>query len=285
MAKVKTVAEVVAKPIDPYRYYQLVCRWKGPILGVVPRRSTQVDHIAKLLDDEMKKIARAAKRQRPSQVTVPENNGQDDEGAEGEAVEISQRQQYLEEALRDPNLDDDAKRIITEALRELTVPETLTKAILRMTNTFPVGRNGNFMIPPKWFYGGLKLAVKHDLNLYADQARELVRGCVTVEEEIDLGTKKPDGVVEANVPLQGSRPGEAQATIKRFHLVNPHKHGKGEFQFMVKVLDSPYAAEVDKNVQRLFMIVGSCGLGGDRPNYGTFEVLSCVQLKDGKPSK
>ena len=280
--KVRTEAEVVVKPIDPYRHYELVCRWRGPILGVVPRRSTQVDHIAKLLEDEMAKLARETRRRRPSQATVPPSgNGSESEGEEAEsAVALTQRQQYLEEALRDPNLDDDAKQVITEALRELTPAETITKAVLRMTNTFPVGRSGNFVVPAKWFYGGLKLAVRHDLNVYPDQARELVRGCVSLEtEEIDLGIAKPDRTVEANVPLPSSRPGEAQATIKRFHLVDPEKHGTREFRIAVKVLDSSFAAEVDKNIQRLFMVVGSCGLGGDRPNYGTFDVVSCTQVE------
>ena len=279
--KTRADVEVVAKAVDPYRRYDVVCRWNGSILGVVPRRSTQVDHIAKLLDDEMAKLAREAGRRRPSQVAVPSGNGHEAEaGEDAEVAEVmTQRQQYLEEALRDPNLDDDAKVVITEALRELTVAETLTKAILRMTNTFPVGKCGNFVVPAKWFYGGLKLAVRHDLNVYPDHARELVRGCVSVEpEEIDLGTAKPDSVVEANVPLPATRPGEAQATIKRFHRVDPEKHGKKEFRITVKVLDSPYAVEVDKNIQRLFMVVGSCGLGGDRPNYGTFEVVSCMQM-------
>lgn len=281
--KAKVDVEVVAKSVDPYRRYEMVCRWNGAILGVVPRRSTQVDHIAKLLDDEMTKLAREERRRRPSQATVPPSgNGHEAEAGEDEAVAkvMTQRQQYLEEALRDPALDDDAKAVITEALRDLTPAETLVKAVMRMTNTFPVGRCGNFIVPAKWFYGGLKLAVRHDLNVYPDHARELVRGCVSLEpEDIDLGTAKPDSVVEANVPLPSTRPGEAQATIKRFHLVDPEKHGKKEFRITVKVLDSPYAAEVDKNIQRLFMIVGSCGLGGDRPNYGTFEVLSCTQIK------
>jgi len=283
LRKARTDTEVVAKSVDPYRHYELACRWNGSILGVVPRRSTQVDHIAKLLDDEMGKLAREARRRRPSQVTVPSGNGHDsaevDEDAEVVAV-LTQRQRYLEEALEDPNLDDDAKAVITEALRDLTPAETIVKAVLRMTNTFPMGKCGNFVVPAKWFYGGLKLAVRHDLNVYPDHARELVRGCVSVQpEEIDLGTAKPDSVVEANVPLPSTRPGEAQATIKRFHLVNPEKHGKKEFRITVKVLDSPYAAEVDKNIQRLFMVVGSCGLGGDRPNYGTFEIISCTQIK------
>ena len=296
--KVKVDIEVVAKSVDPYRYRRLVCRWRRPLLGVVPRRSTQVDHIAKVLVDEMAREARVAKRQRPSQAAheaatldALEVLGIDVESLkESEASEVmmpmSQRQQYLEEALEDPNLDDDAKAVIAEALRELTIPEIIVKTVLRMTNTFPIGQNGNFVVIPKWFYGGLKLAIQHDLNIYRDHARELVRGCVSVEPaEIDLGTAKPDAVVEANVPLPSTRPGEAQATIKRFHMVDPHKHGKGEFEIVVKVLDSPYATEVDTNVQRLFMIVGNCGLGGDRPNYGTFDVVSCVQIKDGKSSK
>ena len=190
----------------------------------------------------------------------------------------------MKTALEDEKLDPDAKRVIAEALKDLTVPEKMNRAILRATNTFPRSKEtGNFVVPVAWFYGALKAALWHDLGLYRDNAREIVRGCVTIlPDEIDLGTAVPDEVGNANVPLPGSRPGEAQATIKRFHAVDPSKHGKAEFSITVKVLDSAFAQPLAKNVQRIFTLIGTSGLGGSRPMYGTFDLVSCEKVERKK---
>lgn len=288
----KESVDTAPKAADPYLYFHIVCRWRGGILGVVPRRSTLVDHTTKLLEDEETKIARAERQRRPSQATrQPQASAESTQGQNGTAetqeeeiptVTLTQRQQWLEEALDDPALDDDAKALIREALEERSPGQRIAKAILRMTNTFPVSRKtGRYIVPSRWFYGALKGAVRRDLNVYEDKARELVRGCISISpEEIDLGTSKPDRVIEANVPLPATRPGEAQATIKRFMYVDPIAHGCEEFSIVVKVLDSAFAKEVADNVGRIFAVVGNSGLGGDRPNYGTFDVVSCEKLKE-----
>ena len=286
----KQPKEVVVKSTDPYLYFKVVGRWTRPILGVSPARPTMPDHLAKMLEDEEAKIARAARRLRASEAICadlslpPEANT---EGAETEAEErialtvASQRRIWLEKALEDSALDEDAKRVIREALRELSVPEKLNRALMRATNTFPRSRNGtrNFIVPAGWFYGALKVALVMDLNLYREQTQEIVRSITIIPDELDLGTAMEDAVKEANVPLPHVRPGEAQATIKRFHMIEPAKHGREMFTIVVRVLDAAKLQEFAKNARRIFTVVGSGGLGGDRQNYGKFETLECEQLE------
>ena len=76
--------------------------------------------------------------------------------------------------------------------------------------------------------------------MYRDAAQTVAKGLIIIRtSEIDLGTDKPDSVVTENIPLPSVRPGEAQATIKCFEVVNPRTHGREEFSLVVMVDDSP----------------------------------------------
>ena len=286
----KEKVEAKPKPIDPYLYYKIVGEWNGAILGVSPARPTMPDHLAKLVRDEEERLARELRKQRPSEARAAkpaaaeapekkeEGSGEVEEEVQQEVK--SQRRQWLETALHDPALDKFAKAVIKEALRDLDVPSMINRTIMRATSTFPRNGTGDFIVPAAWFYGALKAAVRRDLGKYREQAQEIVRGCVSVyPDHLDLRTKEPDAVEDANVPLPSSRPGEAQSTIKRFHAVYPRRHGVELFTIVVKVLDSPFAKEFSDNIQRIFTVVGNSGLGGGRPNFGTFDLVECAQLK------
>lgn len=278
----KLAAVEVSKPVDPYLHYEVQGAWRGLILGVSPARPTMPDHLAKVIMDEETRLRREERKKRPPETAAsPETSAAG--ASEGENEEeitpeiLSQRRQWAKQALQDPLLDDNAKQMIEEALKELSVPDVIVRTVMRATNTFPRSEAGNLVVPNSWFYGGLKKALEHD-GLYRDQAREIVR-CVNIEPStLDLGTDGPDTIVDANIPLPGGRPGEAQATIKRFHAVNPAKHGRDEFFLTVNVLNSNFTRPLNGFMERIWRIVGSSGLGGGRPIYGTFDLLKCALI-------
>lgn len=282
----KLAAVEVSKPIDPYLHYEVRGTWRGLILGVSPARPTMPDHLAKVIADEETRLRREERKKRPPEAgpspesSVTPGTGEGENGEEVTQEILSQRRQWAEQALQDPLLDDDAKKMIEEALKELAVPDVIVRTVMRATNTFPRSEEtGNFVVPNAWFYGGLKKALEHD-GLYRDQAREIVR-CVNIEPAmLDLGTDKPDTILNANVPLPGVRPGEAQATIKRFHAIDPVIHGRGEFVLTVNVLNSNFTKPLNGFMERIWRIVGSSGLGGGRPIYGTFDLLECTLGKE-----
>ncbi|MBI3261361.1 hypothetical protein HYZ64_03270 [Candidatus Berkelbacteria bacterium] len=296
MAKEKVVKapkpgkEVVVRPVDPYIYFVVGGRWKGMVGGVSPSISTTETHLAKMVEDEEKRIRRDSARTRPSQAREAESvateavsaeastevNGSELAEAVEEAVK-SERRKWLEEALQDTRLDAYAKTVIENALKELNPAEKLVRQMLKMTNTFPMNGGTNFFIPKAWLYGGLKAAVQADgLYPYEDAAQRLAKRCVVIHpDRIDLGVGQPDNVHTANVTLGRVGPGEAQASIKRFHMVRPRDN---HFTLVIAVLDSPFAAPLVANMQRVFTVIGNNGLGGGRPSYGQFEVVECRRL-------
>lgn len=281
--------EAVVRPVDPYIYFQLVGKWTSMVGGVAPSISTTETHLAKMVGDEEVRLRREALRKRPSETRAqaaaadeePETNG----NGLPEAVEAevkSERRKWLDEALTDPRLDADARTVIENALKELSPAEMLVRQLLKMTNTFPTGDaenngKGNFFIPKAWFYGGLKAAVQADgLYPFEDAAQRLAKRCVVIyPDHIDLGVNEPDNVHTANVTLGRVGPGEAQASIKRFHMVRPRNP---QFTLVIGVLDSPSAAPFINNLERVFTIIGNNGLGGGRPSYGQFEVVECSRF-------
>lgn len=271
--KEKTVEK--PKAPDPYLLYLITGKWRGEIAGVAPARPTLPDHLARLLEDEEAKIRRAAAKAKPSQASpAPPTNGDAEEEVEAEV--ISQRKLWLEAALRDPALDDDAKEVITEALHECSPDEMLVRTAMRATTTFPKNNAGNFIVPINWFFGGLKAALTAD-GMYEDAAQRLVKRCVSfLPAGIDLGVKEPDRVHNANVTLGRVGPGEPQSSIKRFHIVTPRN---SEFKILLKVLDSSAARPLTDNIERTVRIIGEAGLGGGRPQFGNFDVLNVKQIK------
>ena len=300
MATLRARKEAAPKLGDPYLYFRIIGRWRKPILGVSPARPTLPDHLAKLLQDEEERLVRKARKQpltavTPAREISPLQNGENATEQEGEQGIGSQRRTWLEEALKDEHLDANARDVIKEVLKELSPAEKVVRALMRATNTFPRSRKtGNFIIPATWFYGALKAALRHDFNVYREQAQEVAKGCIIINpDELDLNTKEPDDVVEANIPLPSWRPGEAQATIKRFHLVEPVNHGKGEFTLVVSVMNSPYVMgvfridpskgdaiqQLHQAMQRTFTVIGNGGLGASRLIYGKFDLHECAYLK------
>lgn len=304
----KKVTETVVKPVDPFLYYVVKCRWRDadthPILGVTPARKTLPDHIAKTLENEEKRLLKEKSRQRPSVLqaqqtatevltapsgkeTIQETVAEEMADEERNALVVTQRRQWLEDALSDNGLDPDARQTLQEALREFSIPDYLRRLVMRPTNTFPRNKAGNFVVPSIWFQGGVKGALTRD-GIWLGAAQELTKGCIFIyPEEIDLGTSEPDMVKEANVPLPGS-PSGGESTIKRFHGVIPGLHGKAEFSLLTKVLDSAYVRKhlelepndpaVGDRIHRIFILVGTAGIGGGRPHFGNFKVESFTKL-------
>ncbi|MFY9484014.1 MAG: hypothetical protein WAP74_00110 [Patescibacteria group bacterium] len=282
--------EVVVRPVDPYIYFKFVGRWTGMVGGVSPSISTTETHLAKMVEDEEKRLRREAVSRRPSQAREAEPVATEVVSAElstevngselAEVVEAeikSERRKWLEEALKDTRLDADARTVIQNALKELNPAEKIVRQMLKMTNTFPKNGGTNFFIPKAWFYGGLKAAVQADgLYPYEDAAQRLAKRCVVIyPDRIDLGVKEPDNVHTANVTLGRVGPGEAQSSIKRFHMVRPRQE---QFILVIAVVDAVSAAALIANMQRVFTIIGNNGLGGGRPSYGQFEVVECRRL-------
>lgn len=265
------------KPPDPYLLYVITGKWRGEIAGVAPARPTLPDHLARILEDEEAKLRREAARMKPSQASpAPAATNGEETDTEVEKHVISQRKQWLERALKDPALDDDAKKVLEEALHQCTPDELLVRTTMRATTTFPRNGTGNFIVPANWFYGGLKAALIAD-GMFEDAAQRLVKRCVSIlPTGIDMGTDKPDRVHNANVTLGRVGPGEAQSSIKRFHVVRPRI---GVFKILLKVLDSPAARQLTDNIERTVRIVGEAGLGGGRPQFGNFDILDVKQIK------
>lgn len=308
----RKVTETVVKPIDPFLYYVIKCRWRNadthPILGVAPARRTLPDHIAKLIEDEEKRLQKEIGRQRPSvlqaqqiEVLAAPGNAEDageqqvvaEEEEEKSALIITRRQQWLREALSDNGLDADARSVIQEALRVLSVPEKIRRAIMRPTNTLYRTKGGNLAAPSVWFQGGMEDALKRD-GIWEGTARELKKGCIFIyPEEVDLGASEPDIVKEAHIALPDS-PSGGDSTIKRFYGVIPGRHGKAAFSLLVKVVDSAYVRRnlelkpkdpaIDDRIHRIFIIVGEAAVGGGRPNFGKFDVegLSKLSSEEGR---
>lgn len=142
--------------------------------------------------------------------------------------------------LKNPRVDQDTKRVLSEALRDKTPAEVMEQARMQALNVFPHNAAGELVVPGKWFQGGMKEALQADNNMYRDAAQTVGKGLIIIRtRDIDLGTDKPDEIVTENIPLPSVRPGEAQATIKCFEKVDPRAHGKNEFTLIIMVDDSP----------------------------------------------
>ncbi|MFY9462585.1 MAG: hypothetical protein WAP52_00155 [Candidatus Sungiibacteriota bacterium] len=301
--RVRPVPEAMLK-VFPWLCYRVDCRWITPILGTRPATDTMVSHLARIGDDLVDRLAREARRQLPSDIMARESvsgapqNGDARQDADAAEQFFTQRREILEEILKNNRVDPDTKRVLSEALRDKTPAEIMEQARLQALNVFPRNAAGRLIVPGKWFQGGMKEALQRDNNMYRDAAQTVGKGLIIIRtSEIDLGTDKPDEVVTENIPLPSVRPGEAQATIKCFEVVDPRKHGKEEFQLMIMVDDSPTVLRMfnlpnpkeDPNakplseqseavVHRLFSVVGMCGVGGNRPINGKFEVTACRQV-------
>ena len=262
------------KAKDPYLYFLVCGKWRGEIAGVTPARPTMPDHIARLIEEEEAKARKVEARKKPSETAG--NGGEEGVPTVPTEEMLSQRRQWLNRALEDPSLDDEAKDVLREALRELSPDEMAVRTVMRATNTFPKDEEtGHFVVPATWFFGGLKAALIAD-GMFEDAAQRLVKRCVSIyPKTLDLGTSKPDRIYNANVTLGRTGPGEAQASIKRFHLVKPRKQ---DFEIIVKVLDSPNAKRLTDNVERTLTIVGEAGLGGGRPQFGNFDLVDCKPI-------
>lgn len=295
--------------IDPFLHYELKCRWTEAIGGTRPAGLTIIDHLSRAVQEEVEQAIRAMRGQRPSQIAAQvmairdTQNGEEEEG-EDEVISKAAglKEQMLKQALQHPNLDPDLRYVLEEAFRELLPGEKISRALQRATNTFPRNEAGNLVVPNVWFMGGMKAALQRDNNMYANQAQNIAKGCIIIRTPwVDLGTTEPDEIENPNIPLPSARIGEAQATTKLFKIVDPRKHGKELFTLEIMVNDSPYvlrmfnlpnpkedahtqpvAEQLRLVVQRLFTVVGICGVGANRPNRGTFEVLACTQIKKGE---
>lgn len=259
-------------PGDPFHYFRVRCKWSGMVGGSQPLRPTLPDHLTHILEDEMVKARRAAAKTRPSEEQPPVENGEETDNK-------SPRDQWLKDALDDPLLDDEARVMIREVLQEDSPGELIARTIGRATTTFPVDpQTKEFCVPWGWWTGAMKAALESALGLFPDQAQKLVKRCVSVyPRELPLGTSKPDQIKEMNVQLSGMGPQQPRASIKRIQLVTPRSK---EFTVVVQVLDSPFAKQLILEMPRVWQTIGrSLGVGGGRPQYGTFEVLECVKVE------
>lgn len=281
---------------DPFHYYKVQCRWKDLIGGTTALRPTLPDHMARVLADREEEIRRQVRRTRASQRQVTSREpsaeqvqGMDQNANGGEAEEqqvteqiLTDREKWLQDALADPLLDEDARRILQEVLGPAPNPgRQLAMVIGRSTTTFPKDRMGQFYVPASWFMGALQSALEDYHGLYREQAQRLKKRMVSVHPERHyLGVDKPDSVREINVQLEGVRPGQAQASIKRIHMVDPRQK---EFTLVVKVVDSPReeAIRLMREIRGVFTVMGEAdGVGGGRPYYGKFEVADAQEITD-----
>mgnify|MGYP001619948830 CR=1 FL=1 len=302
----KKERESVEKPIDPFLYIAVQCRWREantrPLLGVKAFRPTLPDHIARKLEEIEKQLLKELNRQRPSVLQAQaiqyaqskeDAAPEDADGVETVSSEetqkiiVTQRRQWLEQALSDNGLDADARQILCDALSEPSVPESLRRMVGRSTNTFPRNQFGNFVVPSVWFQGGIKAALESD-GLWKATAQQLTKKCIFVyPAELDLGTKAPDITKEVNMPLPDSRSG-GESAIKLSHGVIPGRHGKVEFTLLIKVVDSAYVRrtlelkpkdpKIADRIYRILILVGEAGIGGGRPDFGKFDVKKFTWL-------
>lgn len=271
-------AETSAKSArETFLHYLVDCRWgkeEGQIIGiagVAPGRTTLGDHMRRQAEDKVKQIAREEARKRPSEKT--EISGEEEAANKETDTTLTLMEQWRKQLLNDPTLDPYARQMIDEALRSLTPAEELKRLVERATNTFHHLANGNVGIENTWFYGAAKAAVRVVLGYYDNQVQMVVKQAVLriYPRVLDLGVKEFVQAREANVTLGQVRPGEAQASIKRFMIAKPRQDN---FTLLVKVSNGkhPICKEINDNLLEILEHMGEAAVGGSRPTYGTFNV-------------
>ncbi len=274
---------------EVFLYFKVKCEWISPILGVAPMGSTLEEHVTHLLEEEEDRIRGILARRRASERVPPQavvgnskNESLDVETDETEVEVLRElsttREQLRRRTIQDPRMDKYTKETIERVVKEIDEAERIIRKVLRATNTFYRHPNGNLACRAQWLGGCKKSTLRDFFGYYPDQTNRIAR-CITIYPPfVDLGTREPDGVHDANIPLQGGGRGEAQATIKRFHLVDPRLHGSAEFFLIFKILNSALTGTFVEYFPQALEAMGGIGVGGSRPDYGLFEPLEWERL-------
>lgn len=271
-------SETGSQSTELFVYFKVVGEWQGPVAGSQPLRPTLPDHLARVLEQELTKV-----RKRQSKQPAAAGIAAAEEVENGQPVLVlTEMEQYLREALEDPLLDDAARQVLQEVLQPVSPGKMLARTIGRSTTTFPRSKSGAFYVPDIWWMGAMKVALRNFRNMFPDQAREVVKRCFSVyPKELDLGTKEPSQIIEVNVQLDTVSSQQAKASIKRVHLVVPTEN---QFVLVVKVLNGalPAIKDLINNMESLWRAMGEAGVGGLRPQYGRFAVVSCSRITEAE---
>lgn len=158
-----------------------------------------------------------------------------------------------------------------EEVKTLSFDKFKERMTQEVTHTFDKDEQGYFLAE-RHIKGVLKEAGE---VLRLKNSRNMVNLGVNIKpDKLYLGATQPTDTLEANVFFEGMRGEkfESGTSIKVYELVKPQK----PLVFTLKIVNSPYTADLRNNIAQVLEVAGNIGLGGARRiGVGKFEVIRC----------